>query len=109
MISKKQYVNRLEKMLKVDQPCETCPGLKGFNSMELKLGYLPLWQVNKVAYPDDYICQMCFDFIDLPVEEFGSCCPCKYFKRNRTALKRAHKAIIAYKNGTHRWCKEGLR
>ena len=88
MISQKQYVARLEKMLKVDEPCGTCP---------------------TNSYKGWFDCDVCRDFIDidsLNVWDGWDGCPCYLFKRPHTALKRAGKAIIAYKAGTHKWQKE---
>jgi len=106
MISQKQYVNRLEKMLKVDKPCGTCPMAKRF--MNIEFMSLPTdWAIIGTHYGgsiDEDICYMCHDFIG--VENEYHPCPCDYFKRRSTALKRAHKAIIAYRNSTHKWCKK---
>ncbi len=89
-VTQAQYVKRLEKMLKVEKPCSICPATG----------------TGSVCSPA-YICKMCNDFVGLSYNpnQVTMRCPCWHFIRSSTALKRAHKAIIAYKAGEHRWNK----
>ena len=101
MITQKQYVARLEKMLRVDEPCGTCPGYRGFGD-PCVCDPLRTWE-GKWGLVDRRICKMCFDFIGLNTYPSGTHCPCTSYKRKHTALKRAGKAIQRWKAGTHKW------
>ena len=102
MITRASYVKRLEKMLRVDEPCGGCPVHKGadFKGDCLESCKKPGWGS---IWMDGRVCVMCKDFIDAP----AVLCPCHSFKRKTTALKRAGKAIMAYKAKEHKWNKEG--
>jgi hypothetical protein len=101
MITQKQYVDRLEKMLKLEKPCATCPGFSRFMDHEREPKVLSDWG-NDDGMMFIEICRMCMDFVNLPENPR---CPCwaTYPKR---AIRLAHKAVAAYRNGTHRWCKK---
>jgi len=103
MITRAQYVKRLERMLRVDKPCNHCPVRKGakFDGNFLESCIKAGWSF-KV---DRRVCDMCMDFVSITAGELF--CPCNNVKRKSTALKRAGKAILAYKAGEHKWNKEG--
>ena len=89
MITRKQYVARLEKILKMDKPCVWCPGDSGFGNFHVKC---------------ENICKLCYDFVNIEVDgPERDDCPCFSFARPSTALKRAGKALMQWKAGRHKW------
>jgi hypothetical protein len=95
MITKKQYVDRLEEMLNVDKPCSTCPALVGFVSHRSDIiKVMDGWTVLNV-YLDWHICDhLCKPFVGLtPIDS----CPCHQLGEQE-AIKRAHIAIDEYRS-----------
>ena len=113
MITRKQYVDRLEKMLNsVDDVCATCPARRRFMRTR-QVGVTPITQTTLLkAWSTSFgrmnytICDMCRDFVDL--NRYIHSCPC-FLLINRKANPRqtAHDAIKRYRNDTHKWNKEG--
>jgi len=106
MITRKQYVDRLAKMLDEPKPCSTCPGMMGFVHYETHFTLLKAWR--DPDYPsgvDSKICDMCMDFIDLPRTPR---CPCFRLAFGE-ALRRASARVREWAKGSHKWQKEVRR
>lgn len=105
MITQKQYVDRLEKMLKVEKPCATCPARVKFGHWETA-SVVKGWEGKDKVNPSYEICAMCGDFVG--VEDGGNVpCPCMTLKGPDEAISRAHAAIKAYREGKHKWQRKG--
>ena len=93
MITKKQYVERLRKMLDEPEPCVTCPGFENFGSYIKGEGVLMKdWVDPDGDDIDDEICEMCADFVGCKT------CPCFELKAPE-AIRRARLAIEMFDEG----------
>ena len=112
MITQKQYVDRLEKMItSVDEVCTTCPARLRFMPTK-KYQFMPAgkhvilktWRNSGGGIRAD-ICEMCRDFVDL--SRWTYACPCFILiNQKRDPRRTAHDAIERYKCGKHKWNKE---
>jgi hypothetical protein len=111
MITRENYVNRLEEMLTRKEPCMTCPRIL---HMTPWIGN-QVWDdnygspVNNMHCYDDYICTMCRDFVgvkknDKRIKDAVDFCPCCLLGE-QDAIDRSYIAINMYRRGEHKWNK----
>lgn len=107
MITRDQYVERLELMIQIPKPWTTCPAFKDFEyylrSPIEKIYLCKDWNIGGTNLLDERICgEMCKPFIGLSGDdEIG--CPCLQLGETE-AIEAARMAVRAYRDGTHPWC-----